>query len=46
MTVGGLRRLGIPPELAYGSPSRGAGMPSNAPLVDITLLSVQERKAL
>ena len=42
MRVGGQRRLVIPPELAYGSSSPGAGIPPNATLVfDITLLSVQ-----
>jgi FKBP-type peptidyl-prolyl cis-trans isomerase FkpA len=42
MRVGGQRRLVIPPELAYGSTSPGAGIPPNATLVfDITLNSVQ-----
>jgi FKBP-type peptidyl-prolyl cis-trans isomerase len=42
MRVGGRRRLVIPPELAYGSSSPGAGIPPNATLVfDITLASVQ-----
>lgn len=42
MKVGGQRRLVIPPELAYGNRSPGAGIPPNATLVfDITLLSVQ-----
>jgi len=41
MRVGGQRRLVIPPELAYGSTSPGAGIPPNATLVfDIALLSV------
>lgn len=41
MRVGGKRRLVIPPELAYGSSSPGAGIPANATLVfDITLNSV------
>lgn len=42
MKVGGQRRLVIPPALAYGSSSPGAGIPPNATLVfDITLLNVQ-----
>ena len=42
MRVGGQRRLVIPPDLAYGSSSPGAGIPPNATLVfDITLLRVQ-----
>ncbi len=42
MKVGGQRRLVIPPALAYGSSSPGAGIPPNATLVfDITLTSVQ-----
>jgi FKBP-type peptidyl-prolyl cis-trans isomerase FkpA len=41
MRVGGLRRLTIPPELAYGSARQGS-IPPNASLVfDIELLSVQ-----
>ena len=41
MKVGGLRRLTIPPELAYGS-NPPSGIPVNATLVfDITLTSVQ-----
>ena len=42
MKVGGQRRLIIPPSLAYGSTSPGAGIPPNATLVfDITLSGVQ-----
>ena len=42
MRVGGQRRLVIPPELAYGNQSPGAGIPPNATLVfDITLNGVQ-----
>ena len=41
MKVGGLRRLTIPPELAYGNNPPG-GIPVNATLVfDITLTAVQ-----
>ena len=41
MRVGGLRRLTIPPELAYGSTGSGP-IPPNASLVfDIELLNVQ-----
>jgi FKBP-type peptidyl-prolyl cis-trans isomerase len=42
MRVGGLRRLVIPPELAYGSSGSGSTIPPNATLVfDIELLNVQ-----
>jgi len=42
MRVGGQRRLVIPPDLAYGNNSPGAGIPANATLVfDITLNAVQ-----
>jgi FKBP-type peptidyl-prolyl cis-trans isomerase len=43
MKVGGLRRLTIPPDLAYGSQgSTGGVIPLNATLVfDIELLDVQ-----
>jgi FKBP-type peptidyl-prolyl cis-trans isomerase FkpA len=42
MRVGGQRRLVIPPDLAYGNSSPGAGIPPNATLVfDITLNNVQ-----
>ncbi len=43
MKVGGLRRLVIPPDLAYGGQSAGGGaIPANSTLVfEIELLSVQ-----
>jgi len=42
MKVGGVRRLVIPADLAYGAtPPAGSGIPANAPLVfDITLHSI------
>jgi FKBP-type peptidyl-prolyl cis-trans isomerase len=42
MKVGGVRRLLIPAELAYGAaPPPGSGIPANAPLVfDIELVSI------
>ena len=41
MRVGGLRRLTIPPELAYGSAGSGP-IPPNASLVfDVELVNVQ-----
>jgi FKBP-type peptidyl-prolyl cis-trans isomerase len=42
MKVGGIRRLVIPADQAYGaSPPSGAGIPANAPLVfDVTLQSI------
>jgi FKBP-type peptidyl-prolyl cis-trans isomerase len=42
MRVGGLRRLVIPPDLAYGSAGNAPAIPPNATLVfDIELLNVQ-----
>jgi FKBP-type peptidyl-prolyl cis-trans isomerase FkpA len=41
MKVGGIRRLVVPPELAYGRTGAGKAIPPNATLVfDIELLSV------
>lgn len=43
MKVGGVRRLVIPAELAYGpNPPQGSSIPANAPLVfDITLIKIE-----
>lgn len=42
MRVGGVRRLVVPPELAYGNTGSGLKIPPNATLVfEISLLSVQ-----
>jgi FKBP-type peptidyl-prolyl cis-trans isomerase len=42
MRVGGVRRLVIPPDMAYGSTGSGLNIPPNATLVfDLNLLSVQ-----
>lgn len=43
MKVGGRRQLVIPPSLAYGDQSPGAGIPPNSTLVfDVTLVGVQQ----
>jgi len=41
MRIGGLRRLTIPPELAYGAAGRGPNPPNASLVFDIELLSVQ-----
>lgn len=43
MKVGGLRRVTVPPSLAYGAnPPSGSGIPANATLIfELELLSVQ-----
>lgn len=42
MRVGGIRRLVVPPELAYGAQGSGNSVPPNATLVfDIDLVAVQ-----
>lgn len=42
MQVGGLRRLVIPPEMAYGSRNIGSGIPPNSTLVfEVELLGVE-----
>jgi len=47
MKVGGVRRLVIPAELAYGpNPPQGSSIPANAALVfDVTLISIGEAAA-
>ena len=41
MRVGGLRRIVIPPELAYGNTSPGGGIPANATLLfEVELVSI------
>jgi FKBP-type peptidyl-prolyl cis-trans isomerase FkpA len=42
MKVGGMRRLTVPPSLAYGSQGNGSNIPPNAALVfDVTLNGIQ-----
>jgi FKBP-type peptidyl-prolyl cis-trans isomerase len=42
MRVGGIRRLRIPPQLAYGAQGAGKNIPPSATLIfDIELLSVR-----
>ena len=42
MLVGGMRRLTVPPSMAYGAQGNGTNIPPNAALVfDVTLNSVQ-----
>jgi FKBP-type peptidyl-prolyl cis-trans isomerase FkpA len=43
MKVGGVRRLTVPPELAYGERGAGGAIPANARLVfEIELLEISE----